>query len=108
MFGVPFSVLLLVTMLTGLPLCDWTIAATCQPRSQRVTGERQLVGGAEHEAVAGVEVRQAVLVRDVVAVLDGEAGRIQRIGVERLRPGVRRVELQTRATGRFVADTHSA
>ena len=42
--------------------------------SQGMTGERQLVGGAEHEPVTGVEVRQAVLVRDVVAVLDGEAG----------------------------------
>ena len=32
MFGTPFSVALLVTMLTGLPLCDWTIVATCHPR----------------------------------------------------------------------------
>ena len=34
-FGMPFSVLLLVTMFTGLPLCDWTMAATCQPRVRR-------------------------------------------------------------------------
>ena len=27
----PLTVLLLVTMLTGLPLCDWSIAAICQP-----------------------------------------------------------------------------
>ena len=31
-FGTPFRVALLVTMLTGLPLCDWTIVAICQPR----------------------------------------------------------------------------
>src|SRR5262245_48692515 len=31
-FGMPLIVLLLVTMLTGLPLCDWTITATCQSR----------------------------------------------------------------------------
>jgi len=31
-FGTPLTVLLLVTMLTGLPLCDWTTAAICQPR----------------------------------------------------------------------------
>ena len=30
--GTPFRLLLLVTMLTGLPLWAWTIAATCQPR----------------------------------------------------------------------------
>ena len=34
-FGTPFNMLLLVTMLTGLPLCAWTIAAICHPR---VTG----------------------------------------------------------------------
>ena len=27
----PLTVTLLVTMLTGLPLCAWTIAASCQP-----------------------------------------------------------------------------
>ena len=31
-FGTPLSVLLFVTMLTGFPLCAWTIVATCQPR----------------------------------------------------------------------------
>src|SRR5262245_6103947 len=30
--GVPLRLLLLVTMLTGLPLCDWTTVASCQPR----------------------------------------------------------------------------
>ena len=32
LFGTPLRVLLLVTMLTGLPLCAWTIVASCQPR----------------------------------------------------------------------------
>ena len=31
-FGTPFRLLLLVTMFTGLPLCDWTTVATCHPR----------------------------------------------------------------------------
>ena len=31
-FGTPLRLLLLVTMLTGLPLWAWTIAASCQPR----------------------------------------------------------------------------
>ncbi len=31
-FGTPLSVLLLVTILTGFPLCAWTMAAICQSR----------------------------------------------------------------------------
>ena len=62
---------------------------------QDVPRERQSVGRAEDESVAGIEIRQAVLVGNVVAVLDGKAGGIERVGVERLRPGVRGVELQT-------------
>src|SRR6185369_6369324 len=92
-FGVPLRLLLLVTMLIGLPLCDWTIAASCQPY-QRVTGEWQFVCTAEHEPVPGVEVGQPVLIADVVAVLNGKAGGIERVGVERLRPRIGGGELQ--------------
>src|SRR6185369_1460547 len=61
---------------------------------QRVTGEWQFVCTAEHEPVPGVEVGQPVLIADVVAVLNGKAGGIERVGVERLRPRIGGGELQ--------------
>ena len=55
----PLNVLLVVTMLTGLPLCDWTIAASCQPSTNRLPRNGNSYNRADDEAVTRVEIRKA-------------------------------------------------
>src|ERR1700722_2871430 len=65
------------------------------PASQYVLLERQRIDGAYDKAIAGVEIRQASVAGDVVAILNHETLDVPRVVIDRLRERIRPVELQT-------------
>ena len=107
-FGTPFSVALLVTMLTGIAALRLDDRRDLPAARPRVAVEGQLLRRAQDETMARIEVGEAVLVGDVIAVLDVEVRGVERVGVERLRPGVRACRRAARATTAWRRPSDSA
>ena len=61
-----------VTTLSGLPLWDCTIAASCHPATHGFC-ERQFVQCADDKTVTRIEVRKATTSDQVIAVLDHDS-----------------------------------
>ena len=90
----PVTVLLVVTILTGLPLCICRSMRELPALDEPVAAEGQFIYCVDDDAVARVEVRQTAVSAQVIAVLHDDALGAERVIVERLRPGVVCVDLQ--------------
>ena len=80
---------------------DRTAALELNYRSQlpafekRIAVEWQIVYSVPDKPVTGVKIREPAIAAQVIAVLANNPARTERVVIQRLRPGIREVELQT-------------